>query len=161
MLITTRFIFLLNLTFNTVRALGKTKIICTGKKKTGTTSIGKALTELGFSVGKQFLAERLIHDWAARDFRKLFWYCLTAQAFQDIPFSWPFTFMALDQQYPSSKFILTVRDTPEQWYQCVLTNYAVVFGYGHISTLEDLHLSSYVYPGWAYEAERLVSNAPV
>ncbi len=54
--------------------------------------MAKAFSELGLVVGVQWLAERLLYDWARRDFRRLFLYCYTAQAFQDTPFSLPFTF---------------------------------------------------------------------
>lgn len=85
------------------------KVFCVGRNKTGTTSIAKALRALGFKVGDQARAETLIEDWARRDFRKIVRYCRTADAFQDVPFSWPHTFEALDQAFPQSKFILTVR----------------------------------------------------
>ncbi|MFZ5878383.1 MAG: sulfotransferase family protein [Chloroflexota bacterium] len=143
-----------------IRALGKPKIFCVGRNKTGTTSLAKALAELGIIVGEQRLAERLIHDWGRRDFRRLFWYCHTAQAFQDVPFSWAFTFQALDQHFPGSKFILTVRDNPEQWYHSLVSFHARVFGNGKTVTADDLRRSDYVYPGWAYEALRLNWGSP-
>lgn len=148
------------LTLSTLRALGKPKVFCIGKNKTGTTSLGKALTELGVTVGEQAPAERLIHEWARRDFRKLFRHCHTAQAFQDVPFSWPFTYQALDQRFPGSRFILTVRDTPEQWYRSMMAFYVAVIGNGKTVTLNDFRTASYVYPGWAYEARQLVISTP-
>ena len=151
---------LIKLVFSASRVLGKPKVFCIGKNKTGTTSLARALTELGIIVGEQNLAERLIHDWARRDFRRLFLYCRTAQAFQDVPFSLPFTFQTLDQHFPGSKFILTVRDTPEQWFQSLVKFHTVIFGDGRSITLDDLRASNYVYPGWAYEANRLISNTP-
>lgn len=117
-----KILYFLQLGRDAIRVLGKPKIFCIGVNKTGTTSLARALTELGIIVGKQKLAERLIHDWARRDFRRLFLYCHTAQAFQDVPFSLPFTFQALDQHFPGSKFILTVRDTPKQWFQSALVH---------------------------------------
>jgi len=145
---------------NALRVLGKPKIFCVGVNKTGTTSLAKALAELGIIVGEQNLAERLIHDWARRDFRRLFWVCRTAQAFQDVPFSWDFTFQALDQHFWGSKFILTVRDNPEQWYASTLSFHAKIFGNGETVTLDDLRRADYVYPGWTYETIRLCWNTP-
>jgi len=149
------------LAFSTLKSMGKRKVFCIGINKTGTTSIVKAFTELGLIIGEQRLAERLLYDWARRDFSRLFLYCHTAQAFQDIPFSLPFTFQALDQHFPGSKFILTIRDNPEQWYNSRINFYSVVFANGHPPTLEDLRASSYVHPGWLYEANRLINNTPV
>lgn len=151
---------LARLVVGALRSIGKQKVFCIGKNKTGTTSMAKAFNELGLVVGEQRLAERLLHDWARRDFRRLFWYCHTAQAFQDVPFSLPFTFQALDQRFPGSKFILTVRDSPEKWYESLTRFHAVRFGHGRIPTLDDLKAAQYVYPGFAYEANRLLHNTP-
>ena len=151
---------LAQLAIGAARSLGKPKVFCIGRNKTGTTSMARAFRELGLVVGVQSLAERLLHDWARRDFRRLFLYCYTAQAFQDVPFSLPFTFQALDQRFPGSKFILTVRDSPEQWYESLTRFYAARFGHGHTPTLEDLKAAVYVYPGFLYEANRLLHSTP-
>ncbi len=96
----------------TLSSLGKQKIFCIGRNKTGTTSLHAALIEMGIVVGRQRHAELMIGDWSKRDFRRLISFCRTAQAFQDIPFSLPYTFQALDMAFPRSKFILTVRESP-------------------------------------------------
>lgn len=147
------------------RALGKPKLFCIGRNKTGTTSLAKALRELGLIVGNQWLAEHLLaegmlEDWARRDFRRLFGYCHTAQAFQDAPFSWPLTFQALDQKFPRSKFILTVRHTPEEWYDSLTRFHAKVFGDGSIPQLQDLLSAQYVRPGYAHKVNRTLYNTP-
>lgn len=150
----------LRLAVSTARSFGKPKIFCIGCNKTGTTSLQRALTELGVIVGEQWIAERLIHDWGRRDFRRLFRYCHTAQAFRDVPFSWPFTFQALDQRFPRSKFIITVRDTPEQWYDSLMSFYAALFGDRSLTHVE--HLKSACYNRWGdvYEANRLLNDTP-
>ena len=145
----------------TLRSLGKQKVFCIGKNKTGTTSLKKALEELGFIVGDQTLGEHLIHDWATGDFSRLFLYCQTAQAFQDHPFSLPKTYKALDQKFPGSKFILTTRDTPEQWFRSLVNYHSKIFGNGNIPTVADLKAAKYVYPGWAFDVARLTRNAPL
>jgi hypothetical protein len=151
---------LVRLTAGAARAFGKPKVFGIGRNKTGTKSLAKALSELGITVGERYYAERLIHDWARRDFRRLFLYCHSAQAFQDVPFGCPFTFQALDQHFPGSKFILTVRDDPERWYRSEMIYYTTFFGNGETVTLDDFRRSHYVYPGWLYEAFRLASNTP-
>ena len=99
------------------------KIFCVGRNKTGTTSLASFFRMNGFKVGSQEQAELLMEDWAARDFGRIIDYCKTAEVFQDVPFSLPDTYAALDLAFPNSKFILTVRSTPEQWYQSLLNHH--------------------------------------
>lgn len=93
------------------------KVFCIGRNKTGTTSMARAVVSLGFKLGKQSRAERLLEDWGKRDFCRIIRYCKSADAFQDIPFSLPDTYQALDEAFPKSKFILTVRNNSEEWYE--------------------------------------------
>ena len=150
----------LRTTLNVVRCAGKQKIFCIGRNKTGTTSLARALRDLGIIVGYQTPAELLIHDWAQRDFRRIVRYCLTAQAFQDVPFSLPYTFQALDKAFPGAKFILTVRDSPEQWYSSAIRFQSKMFGHGEIPNGDDLRKAAYRYPGWAWDTHRAIHWTP-
>ncbi len=138
----------------------KAKVFCIGLNKTGTTSMAKTLNDLGFIVGSQRLAELLLDDWGNRDFRSLINYCYTAQAFQDIPFSLPYSFQALDGYFPNSKFILTVRDNSEQWYNSLTQFHAKFFGKGKIPTINDLKEADYIYPGYIYKLFTWTFNTP-
>lgn len=139
----------------------KPKIFGIGNNKTGTTSLKVAMEELGFKVGEQRPAELLHHHWAKRDFKPIIEFCKTAEFFQDFPFSKPFTFIALDQAFPNSKFILTVRDSPEQWYNSITKFHAKLWGKnGRIPTKEDLMEASYIYKGWAWEFNVYMNIAP-
>ena len=100
-----------------VVGLRNPKIFCIGGNKTGTTSIKKVLEDLGYRIGDQRTAELLMEDWGKRDLRRLIRYCHTADAFQDVPFSYVYTFQAMDAAFPGSKFILTLRNSYDQWYQ--------------------------------------------
>ncbi len=91
------------------------KIFCVGANKTGTTSIGEFLKNAGFSLAPQIPAEQLIENWYRRDFREIGRFCKKYDAFQDIPFSLDYTYQYLDQAFPNSKFILSVRSSPEEW----------------------------------------------
>ena len=144
----------------TIRSAGRPKVFCVGRNKTGTSSLAAALAELGFAVGIQSLAERLLQDWARRDFRRLFLYCRTAQAFQDVPFSLPFTFQALDQRFPGSKFILTVRHSSAEWYDSLTRFHAALFGRGNVPGTDDLRSARYVRPGYPLECNRLLYDTP-
>lgn len=147
--------------YHAIKVRGKQKIFCIGLNKTGTTSMKVAMKELGFAVGDQRSAEMLVDDWARRDFRRLIRYCRSAQFFQDVPFSYPFTYIAIDQAFPGSKFILTVRDTPEQWYKSLTRFHAKKWGKdGRIPTKEDLQEATYIYKGRPWHTNRLYSITP-
>lgn len=129
----------------------KQKVFCVGNNKTGTTSIALALKEHGYMLGNQLKAELLNRAYANGDFDKIVAYCKTAEAFQDIPFSWPETYKYLDMAYPNSKFILTVRDNSEQWYNSIVKFHSKLFGKGKTPTVDDFKRADYVYKGWMWE----------
>jgi hypothetical protein len=137
----------MSLLYKAIASIGKTKVFCIGDHKTGKSTLIYNLKELGFVVGDQKIGELLVHDWSQRNFRRIIWYCRTAQVFQDIPFGKAFTYVVMDQTFPKSKFILTVRDDEEQWYESYVTFHKSIFG-GKLPTFEDLLNSNYVYPGW-------------
>jgi len=57
----------------------------------------------------------------------------------------------LDAAYPGSKFILTIRDDAEQWYQSITQFHAKRFGRnGNVPTVEDLKNATYVRKGFVY-----------
>jgi tetratricopeptide (TPR) repeat protein len=128
------------------------KVFCVGRNKTGTTSLAKALASLGFTVGLQARGEVLSRDLARRDFKRIFELCRTADAFQDLPFSRTETFRALDLQFPGSKFILTVRDSAEQWYESLVSFQTKIVNKGRLPTADDLKAFKYRYPGFLWEA---------
>src|SRR5690606_2600609 len=117
--------------------------------KTGTTSLKIAMEEFGYIVGNEYHAKFLFNDWIIRDFRSTVNYCKSAEFFQDSPFSLPYTFIAMDQAFPNSKFILTVRDNDEQWYNSLIRFHGKLWGNGNIPpTSEDLkNATSNAYKG--------------
>ena len=144
-----------------VRSAGKQKIFGIGKNKTGTTSLAAAMRELGFSVGNQREAELLMPDWAKRDFKNIIQYCRTAEFFQDVPFSYPYTFIAMDQAFDGSRFILTVRDSPEQWYDSLVRFHSKIYGKeGRVPTKEDLQQATYIYKGRPWDMKVLRGITP-
>ena len=122
-----------------------------GRNKTGSTSIEQALKTLGYTLGDQPQAELLMTDWQVRDFKKIITFCKTADAFQDVPFSNDFTFQALDAAFPESKFVLTVRDSAEEWYESLTRFHTKIIGKNRLPTAEDLKEFSYRYKGWMWE----------
>ncbi len=138
------------------------KIFCIGLNKTGTTSIKKALEEMDIVVGKEYEAKTLFHSWAIRDFKPIIKYCKTAQAFQDSPFSFPYTYVVLDQAYPDSKFILSVRDNAEQWYSSLTRFHSKLWSSekGEIPTKNDLMNAFNFTKGRPWLVNRALYNSP-
>jgi hypothetical protein len=75
------------------------KVFCIGFGKTGTTSLEKALTGFGFTMGNQAVGEILAEDWANLRSERIIKFCKTANAFQDIPFALPGLFKELDKAF--------------------------------------------------------------
>ncbi|MFT6855990.1 MAG: hypothetical protein ACJA0X_001967 [Cyclobacteriaceae bacterium] len=147
--------------YNKLRYGNKQKIFCIGKNKTGTTSMSAFLKTLGFKVAPQRPAELLIHDWGKRNFSNIINYVkVSGVAFQDIPFSLAETYQVMDSAFPNSKFILTVRDSPETWYHSLTSFHSKLFGNGHLPTKEDLQNVDYMYKGFAWELNRLIHSTP-
>lgn len=134
----------------------RTKYFCIGRNKTGTTSLKQAFQDLGFKVGNQRTAEELADKYYFDgNFDPIIEYCQAAHVFQDVPFSYPETFKHLDAAYPGSKFILTIRDNPEQWYRSITQFHAKKFGRGNIPTVHDLKEANYIRKGFMYNTVRL------
>jgi len=83
------------------------KVFGIGFHKTGTTSLAVALQHLGYDV----TGPNGIHDIDIADDIEQMVFSLADKhdAFQDNP--WPLYYKQLDQRYPGSKFILTIRPT--------------------------------------------------
>lgn len=133
------------------------KIFCIGFNKTGTTSLEKALTTHGFKLGDQRKGELLLEDWSIRNFESTIKLSYTADAFQDTPFSLPFTYIALDNHFPNAKFILTIRDSSKEWYDSLIRFHLKIWGKDQdILSAEDLKQINYVKKGWAYLANKAI-----
>jgi hypothetical protein len=93
------------------------KIFCIGYNKTGTTSLEKELTELGYKMPNQARQEMLVVEELYRgNHVPLYTLCKRYDAFQDMPFSQGITYAIADALFPGSKFILTVRE-PNAWFE--------------------------------------------
>jgi hypothetical protein len=137
------------------------KIFCIGLNKTGTTSMEAIFRMLPIPVGNQRRAEKLTIPVIRRDCSQFQSYVRhEGVAFQDNPFCIPDLHKWLDQEFPNSKFIITVRDSPEVWYDSLVRFHAKIFGNGKIPTQSDLMQSEYVHKGWFWEKHRLVYGTP-
>lgn len=142
--------------FQFFRFSREAKVFCIGRNKTGTTSLGALLRQLGYRLGDQAAAEMLLRDWSRRDFRQIVKYCQTADAFQDIPFSLDDTYQAVDGAYPGSKFILSLRESAQQWYDSLVRSHTRLLGKGRRPTAQDLQEFSYRYRGWLWENAQMI-----
>lgn len=139
----------------------KVKIFCVGLNKTGTTSLFRTLENLNFKMGDQRSGELLFRNWVKNDFDPIIQYTKSSMAFQDIPFSLPSTYGVLDKYYVNSKFILSVRDSPEQWYNSVVKFHSKLWGDGrNPPTAVQLKSANYLYKGFPFEFSQIVWKTP-
>ena len=90
------------------------KIFGIGLNKTGTTTLGKAGEILGFRCTS--INQTLLKDFVLRnDFTRIKQKVSHFDLFEDFP--WPLIYKELDQMYPGSKFILTVRSSEGLWFE--------------------------------------------
>ena len=144
-----------------ISVYNKPKIFGIGNNKTGTTSLKIAMQNLGYIVGAQRPAERMLSDWSQRNFKKIVRHCRKGEFFQDFPYSKPYTFVVLDYVFPNSKFILTIRDSPEQWYSSLINFHAKKWGKNsNVPTKKDLQESTYIWKGRPWESNRAIYNSP-
>lgn len=140
----------------------KSKVFCIGSGKTGTTSLGKALEGFGYELGNQAVGEMLTEDWYNKRYDRIIKFCHTADAFQDVPFGLQNLYKELDKAFPSSKFILTVRNNEHQWFNSLVKFHTKLFSSvnNRPPTEEDLSNALYVYKGWALDTKKLIYNYP-
>jgi len=135
----------------------KEKIFCIGTGKTGTTSVEKALRDFGYKMGNQPKGELLLKEYSKRNFKKIIDFCYTADAFQDAPFCFKYTYIAIDQEFSNAKFILTVRNSDEEWYNSLLKFHSKRHNNrNEVPTIEDLKNATYRYKGYAWDVRRLI-----
>lgn len=135
------------------------KVFCIGANKTGTTSVENVFRSIGLTVGNQGQAEMLIFDWAKQDYRRIIKYCQLSEAFQDVPFSLHGTFKVLDEAFPGSKFILTVRNNANTWFDSLIRFHTQIVGKNRTPTAEDLRQYNYRYPGFVLDVLKLSYGA--
>jgi hypothetical protein len=139
----------------------KKKVFCIGLNKTGTSSLNHFMEKNGFKCSNQAQGELLIDDYAQSNWEPILNFCETAQFFQDLPFSAPRIAQILLKEYPEAKFILTLRESPEVWYESLVSFHKKVFSAeGETPTAAELKAATYRYPGFAWEANRALYDSP-
>lgn len=104
----------------------KTKIICNGLNKTGTTSLSEGLRRLGLkqfpeNIGHQFLSDSIINE----SYGKLIDSIENPKYdfYEDIPFSFPNIYKKIFNFFPNEKYILTVRNNTNEWVNSCINFY--------------------------------------
>jgi len=122
------------------------KVFGIGFPKTGTSSLKNALTILGYKVKGPFGTKdpninRNVYKMAFRLVEKY-------DAFEDNP--WCVIFKELDEKYPGSKFILTLRPK-EKWIKSQVDHFGTttrpirewIYGVGYPKGNEDIYIARY------------------
>jgi len=137
------------------------KVFCIGFAKTGTTSLEMALINFGYQLGNQYVGEMLVKDWYEKNYDRIINFCKTAEAFQDAPFGLPGLFKILDNEFENSKFILTIRDDENQWFNSLVKYHSKMFADGvRIPTKNDLQNATYIYKGYALDTKKMIYDFP-
>jgi len=135
------------------------KVFVIGFNKTGTTSLRRTMMLWGFKIGNQQVASMMVEDYANKRYDRIFRLVETADAFQDVPFSYPLLYKKLDKKFPNSKFILTVRDSKEQWFNSLLNFHSKKAG-NKPPKKEDLDRINNIYRGFMLDTKYLVWDYP-
>ena len=122
------------------------RVFCIGWHKTGTSSLGHALNQLGYTV----LGCRLdmVHPLRQENMSEVVSLAGEFDALQDVP--WAALYRDLDQAYPGSRFILTEREE-QSWLHSALRHFnatdiplhAWLYGEGVMRGNEQLYIDRY------------------
>jgi hypothetical protein len=131
------------------------KIFGIGFHKTGTTSLGTALSILGYnncfganSLRKELGEMGMMQCLFKKEYQKIFEFADQYDAFNDLP--WCVLYEALDLQYPNSKFILTIRDeqdwlnSAKRYFKNTISPFRLwLYGQPYPTSFEDIYLQRY------------------
>ena len=108
-------------------------------------------------MGNQLTAEMLYLNWLMYgNIEDIINYVHTAQGFQDVPFSEQDLYKELDKQFPGSKFILTVRDSSEQWFSSLVRFHTKKWASdkNYPPTEDDLKNAVYRFKGYPWQTTK-------
>lgn len=147
---------------NTVQKYRSKKIICTGLNRTGTTSLASSLKNMGLkqfpeNIGHQFLSHQVIHGSYGNIINSI--ENIDYDFYEDIPFSFPKVYQHIFKMFPKEKYILTVRNSSEEWAEsCIrfygealetekITNFDNSSPYMHeYSSIKKIHVYNWGHP---------------
>ena len=135
------------------------KVFIIGLNKTGTTSLKMLFESLGYIIGDQVAGERLIRDYARQNFTAILKLCDSAEVFQDIPFSLPGSYEFIYRKYPNAQYILSERDSAEQWFQSLTRFHRKIVANGGPIDAADLRTHFYRWRGYLLESQKIAYGA--
>jgi len=130
--------------------MSKRKVFGVGLNKTGSTTLGRCLTTLGYR--HQSFNRELALDYRNGNISRILRFCDEHDSFEDWPF--PLIFRELLERYgDSARFVLTTRASAEIWVRS-LKNHAlrthptqharlIVYGYAYPHGFERQHIERY------------------
>lgn len=122
-------------------------IFCIGCNKTATTSLASLFREK-MRCGDQFSFESLMYDYYDKSYTPILdlikCYSDSNVFFQDVPFSMPNFYKVLNSAFPEAKFILSVRDSVEQWYSSLKR-------FHNVNSIEELKNYNYRQKNFLYD----------
>lgn len=136
------------------------KIFCIGYNKTGTTSLSEFMRVNNISVAPQLPFEYNLESYFYKNYStfvqmiKEDYFDYTF--FQDVPFSLPEFYKIMDKEFENSKFILTIRDDEDVWYNSLIKFYKKNFP----DFYSPKKIAGYVYEGWIFKILTSVYGAP-
>lgn len=131
------------------------KVFCIGFHKTGTTSLNRALRQLGYHVCRRLdtlqdlvPTVNILQALKENELQEILAIVEQFDAFVDNP--WPLLYKELDQKYPNSKFILSVREEKE-WLNSSVNYFgtseseirSLIYGKGSPVSNEAIYLERY------------------
>jgi hypothetical protein len=140
----------------------KQKVFCIGMNKTGTTSVQTFLSDHGYKIGSQHESEMLLKDFENLENDTIKASFFNCDAHQDVPCSIPNFYKRIDHIFPNSKFILTIRDSPQIWFNSLISFHTKIFSStDSLPTFSDLMNSTYCYKGWILDCMKFTFNYPI
>lgn len=132
------------------------KIFCIGYNKTGSTSIFYSIKELGFKADDRIFGEgeRLMRNVCKGDLVSVTnWIELRnhVELFKDVPLSVPHVWEALYKKYPGAIYVLSERDSSEQWYNSIYKFHTKIFGLSPNPDWEEVTNIKLNYTGFVYD----------
>ena len=119
-----------------------------GYNKTGTTSLDDVLsTILGFKSNQSLVENNSTLQAINGNYSPLYQSLKNLDFHQDLPISQGYIFASLDALFPSSKFILTVRDNPA-WVNSFIKQYRIPFL--DIATGTRRIKNAHLFPGYSH-----------
>lgn len=137
-----------------IRLRNRPKVFVVGTNKTGTTSLDAYFKSCGYLSSPQSVFEALADDYRAGNWGRITRAIRRYETFQDNAFAHATDefLVHLKREFPRSKFILTVRDSEEQWYYSLVRFHSKLFFNGETNiTWEDVKPLDYIRPGSLYD----------